>query len=105
MCWAEPIRAGAGGRRPSHRQHAPTTGAGPSLASYRPRRYARAVADAPIAALERVPLFANLDKKDLKAMSREMSERTFPQGADVTVTGHTGVGFFVIDDGNAPPCA
>ena len=43
----------------------------------------------------------NLDKKDLKAMSREMSERTFPQGADVTVTGHTGVGFFVIDEGRA----
>jgi CRP/FNR family transcriptional regulator, cyclic AMP receptor protein len=66
-----------------------------------PRRYARAVADAPIPALERVPLLANLDKKDLKAMSREMSERTFPQGADVTVTGHTGVGFFVIDEGRA----
>ena len=30
-----------------------------------------------------------------------MSERTFPQGADVTVTGHTGVGFFVIDEGTA----
>jgi CRP-like cAMP-binding protein len=59
------------------------------------------VADAPIAALERVPLLSNLDKKDLKAMSREMSERTFPEGADVTVTGHTGVGFFVIDEGRA----
>jgi CRP/FNR family cyclic AMP-dependent transcriptional regulator len=59
------------------------------------------VADAPIEALERVPLFSKMQKKDLKALSKEMSERTFPEGTEVTVTGHSGVGFFVIDDGTA----
>ena len=34
-------------------------------------------------------------------MSREMSERTFPQGSEVTATGRTGVGFFIIDAGSA----
>jgi CRP/FNR family cyclic AMP-dependent transcriptional regulator len=59
------------------------------------------VAEAPIQSLERVPLLAKLDKKDLKAMAREMSERTFPHGAEVTVAGRSGVGFFIIDEGSA----
>ena len=59
------------------------------------------MAEAPIQSLERVPLLAKLDKKHLKQMAREMSERTFPQGAEVTVAGRSGVGFFIIDEGNA----
>ena len=34
-------------------------------------------------------------------MSREMSERTFAPGSEVTATGRTGVGFFIIDSGDA----
>ena len=58
-----------------------------------------------IEALQRVPLLSKLDKKELKSMSREMSERTFPQGAEVTATGKSGVGFFIIDAGNRHACA
>jgi CRP/FNR family transcriptional regulator, cyclic AMP receptor protein len=66
-----------------------------------PRRYARAVSEAPIATLERVPLLSRLDKKDLKAMAKEMSERTFPEGSEVTVAGRSGIGFFIIEAGRA----
>jgi len=48
-----------------------------------------------------VPLFANLDDKDLDQLSRQMHERRFPEGAEVTTEGATGAGFFIIVEGNA----
>jgi len=56
---------------------------------------------APVEALRMVPLFANLDDKDLDQLSRQMHERRFPEGAEVTTEGATGAGFFVIAEGNA----
>ena len=56
---------------------------------------------APVEALRQVPLFSNLDKKDLDQLSRQMHERRFPEGAEVTTEGATGAGFFVIAEGNA----
>lgn len=56
---------------------------------------------APLEALRKVPLFQELDDDDLERLSRQMKERTFPEGAAVTTEGDTGVGFFVIADGNA----
>jgi CRP-like cAMP-binding protein len=52
-------------------------------------------------ALQQVPLFSNLDEKDLDQLSRQMHERRFPEGAEVTTEGATGAGFFVIVEGNA----
>jgi CRP-like cAMP-binding protein len=52
-------------------------------------------------ALRQVPLFSNLDEKDLDQLSRQMHERRFPEGAEVTTEGATGAGFFVIAEGNA----
>ena len=51
--------------------------------------------------LRQVPLFSNLDEKDLDQLSRQMHERRFPEGAEVTREGATGAGFFVIMEGNA----
>ena len=51
--------------------------------------------------LRQVPLFSNLDEKDLDQLSRQMHERRFPEGAEVTTEGATGAGFFVIIEGNA----
>lgn len=51
--------------------------------------------------LRQVPLFSNLDEKDLDQLSRQMHERRFPEGAEVTTEGATGAGFFVIVEGNA----
>lgn len=56
---------------------------------------------APVEALRKVPLFSNLDGKDLDQLARQMHERRFPEGAEVTTEGSTGAGFFVIAEGNA----
>jgi CRP-like cAMP-binding protein len=52
-------------------------------------------------ALKRVPLFRALSNKDRKRLAKAMSERTFPEGAAITTEGKEGVGFFVIEHGNA----
>ena len=56
---------------------------------------------APLEALRQVPLFDNLDEKDLDQLARQMHERRFPEGAEVTTEGATGAGFFIIAEGNA----
>jgi CRP/FNR family transcriptional regulator, cyclic AMP receptor protein len=60
-----------------------------------------AAMSAPIEALRDVPLFAELDEQDLEQLSRQLHERRFPEGSDVTVEGAGGAGFFVIVEGNA----
>ena len=56
---------------------------------------------APIELLKRVPLFQGLDGKQLEMLSRNFSERTFKSGAEITTEGTGGVGFFVIEEGEA----
>jgi CRP-like cAMP-binding protein len=56
---------------------------------------------APIETLRNVPLFAELDERQLEQLARQMHERRFPEGADVTSEGAGGAGFFVITEGNA----
>jgi CRP/FNR family transcriptional regulator, cyclic AMP receptor protein len=56
---------------------------------------------APIETLQRVPLFVELDRRELEQLGRQMHERRFPEGADVTSEGAGGAGFFVIAEGNA----
>jgi CRP-like cAMP-binding protein len=56
---------------------------------------------APIEALRKVPLFSSLEKSDLESLARQLHERRFPEGGEVTTEGSTGAGFFVISEGNA----
>ena len=56
---------------------------------------------APVETLQNVPLFAELDERQLEQLARQMHERRFPEGADVTSEGAGGAGFFVIVEGNA----
>ena len=51
--------------------------------------------------LKRVPLFAGVKDRDLGRLAKVMSERTFAEGEAITTEGQSGVGFFVIEDGNA----
>jgi CRP-like cAMP-binding protein len=51
--------------------------------------------------LERVPLFSDLERKELEAIASAMKPRTFSAGQQVAVEGESGVGFFVIEDGQA----
>ena len=51
--------------------------------------------------LKRVPIFSDLDRKELERVANSMKERTFGAGDTVTAEGQTGVGFFVIASGEA----
>src|SRR5918996_3289194 len=51
--------------------------------------------------LARVPLFSGVKEKDLKKLGKRMQERSFSEGEVITTQGQTGLGFFVIEDGNA----
>lgn len=56
---------------------------------------------APVELLQRVPLFAELDRKHIERIASSMKERRFGPGESVAVEGQSGVGFFVIGDGTA----
>ncbi len=51
--------------------------------------------------LRRVPLFADLDPRELDEIAGSLKERRFDAGHAVVTEGHTGIGFFVITDGEA----
>jgi CRP-like cAMP-binding protein len=51
--------------------------------------------------LKRVPIFSDLDGKELARIAASMKQRTFNAGETVTSEGQTGVGFFVIEEGEA----
>ena len=51
--------------------------------------------------LQRVPLFADLERKELEEIASAMKQRTFSAGQQIAVEGESGVGFFVIEDGQA----
>jgi CRP/FNR family transcriptional regulator, cyclic AMP receptor protein len=51
--------------------------------------------------LKRVPIFSDLDGKELQRIASSMKQRIFNAGDTVTAEGKTGVGFFVIEEGEA----
>jgi len=51
--------------------------------------------------LRRVPLFSDLEDRDLEAVANSLREVTFRAGQEVTTEGGGGVGFFVIQEGEA----
>jgi CRP/FNR family transcriptional regulator, cyclic AMP receptor protein len=59
------------------------------------------MADAPTELLRKVPLFSDLNDKELRQVAQSMKERTFNAGDAVTEEGKGGIGFFVIGDGTA----
>ena len=55
----------------------------------------------PEAALRRVPLFADMDRRQVEQIVRLLKERRFAQGETVIMEGSGGSAFFVIDSGQA----
>jgi CRP-like cAMP-binding protein len=51
--------------------------------------------------LQRVPLFEDLDQRELRSLASSFKERTFNAGDTIVTEGSGGVGFFVIDEGEA----
>jgi len=56
---------------------------------------------APIELLQRVPLFSDLDKKELESLARTFKERNVSAGETVVSEDSGAAGFFVIEDGTA----
>jgi CRP-like cAMP-binding protein len=56
---------------------------------------------APQELIPQVPLFSGLDKRELQGLASSMKERTFDEGDVVSAEGQAGVGFFIIDEGEA----
>ena len=59
------------------------------------------MAQAAVDLLKRVPIFEGLEKRELERIAGSMKQRTFRAGDTVTTEGRGGVGFFVIEDGEA----
>lgn len=59
------------------------------------------MAGAPVEVLKRVPLFADLDRRELQQLARLFKERRFSRGETVMKEGLGGAAFFVIESGEA----
>jgi CRP-like cAMP-binding protein len=59
------------------------------------------MAGAPVEALERVPLFADLNRREVREIARLFKERRFSEGETVVKEGSGGATFYVIDSGEA----
>ncbi len=73
-----------------------TTGRSPEPASE-----AGPTAGDPVETLELVPLFAELDRRELDQIARLLKERRFAEGETVVMEGSGGAAFFLIDSGEA----
>jgi CRP/FNR family transcriptional regulator, cyclic AMP receptor protein len=56
---------------------------------------------APEELIRQVPLFSSLDKKEVQGLASSMKERTFQAGDTIATEGQSGIGFFIIDEGEA----
>jgi CRP-like cAMP-binding protein len=56
---------------------------------------------APVAVLKRIPLFADLNKRESEQIARLFKERRFASGETVAREGSGGAAFFFIDSGEA----
>jgi CRP-like cAMP-binding protein len=56
---------------------------------------------APVKILQRVPLFADLSKREVQQIARLFKERRFSEGETVIKEGSGGAAFYVIDSGEA----
>ena len=61
------------------------------------------MAGAPVAALQRVPLFSELSPGEVQQIALLFKERHFAAGETVVKEGSDGAAFFLIDSGR-PPC-
>ena len=59
------------------------------------------MAGAPVELIQSIPLFSDLDRKEIDQIARSFKERIFQPGDHITEEGKGGVGFFVIADGTA----
>jgi CRP/FNR family transcriptional regulator, cyclic AMP receptor protein len=56
---------------------------------------------APPELVQKVPLFSDLSKQELQGLASSMKERTFQPGDTIASEGQSGIGFFLIEEGEA----
>jgi CRP/FNR family transcriptional regulator, cyclic AMP receptor protein len=56
---------------------------------------------APPELVQQVPLFKDLNKRELQGLASSMKERNFNEGDTIASEGETGIGFFLIEEGEA----
>ncbi|MBA2358717.1 MAG: cyclic nucleotide-binding domain-containing protein [Actinobacteria bacterium] len=56
---------------------------------------------APVELIERVPLFADLGRRELAQLADSFKERRFDAGDTIAEEGQSGVGFFIVGEGEA----
>ena len=56
---------------------------------------------APVELLKKIPLFSDLEGRELQTLAQSFKERKFEAGSNVATEGSGGVGFFVIGEGEA----
>jgi CRP/FNR family cyclic AMP-dependent transcriptional regulator len=59
------------------------------------------VAEGPTELIQRIPLFSDLERKEVEQLARTMKARTFSPGETIASEGQRGIGFFVIESGQA----
>src|SRR5438270_13931729 len=59
------------------------------------------MAGAPTDLIEKIPLFSDLENRELEQIAGSMKERRFAAGQTVATEGEQGVGFFGIESGTA----
>jgi CRP/FNR family transcriptional regulator, cyclic AMP receptor protein len=56
---------------------------------------------APKELVQKVPIFSELDDRELRGLASSMKERTFKAGDTIATEGQSGIGFFLIEEGQA----
>jgi CRP/FNR family cyclic AMP-dependent transcriptional regulator len=56
---------------------------------------------APQELVQKVPIFADLDNRELRGLASSMKERRFNPGDTIASEGQSGIGFFLIEEGEA----
>ena len=56
---------------------------------------------APPDLVQQVPLFSDLSKQELQGLASSMKERNFKPGDTIAAEGQSGIGFFIIEEGEA----
>lgn len=59
------------------------------------------MSDASVDTLKKVPLFADLEDRELEQIASSMRERRYKEGETLTQEGSGGAGFFVVEEGEA----
>ncbi len=54
-----------------------------------------------VQSLKSVPLFAGVRDRELRRLARVLRESRFKEGEAITIEGRSGIGFFLIEDGEA----